>query len=439
VTTFGLKMEGAWKLHLYGDFRLSDPSGASVELPNVKVEGLLAVLASCRRYGAARDEIAGILWPRVGLDARRASLRQALSELRKAIGADAIESSRSHCRLSDRFVLRCDFQIEDMRDSSSFMPGHEGEWFDDNRVDSNLEEIPSVIDGFQDMLTWYSQRSPVNMFSLLRGNPALARGLEPSALLAVLNRAPRLEEWNGWTAYWLGTCEEDLDLCASLLKVALKEGRRRGDDQLTSETCLELGKVYARTGRYEEAEGICAIASDIATRSTCKTVKSNALRLRGTVLVQRSAGADGFESLRKAEDLIDDPMERAILQSGRAFFEASVGRTKEANETLSFPLQLERETGHRRIGAVCGLTQALLAAHGDDRSAAVGRLEAMLDPTKKGTVQIQVYAEELLAKLFYLAGEKGLAQGRLRKAKEGRRETRMVVTPLEARRLMVVH
>src|SRR5579862_3762850 len=121
-------MEGTWQLFLYGDFRLFDGSGERVPLPTSKVEGLLAVLAAHRRFGIDRDEAAEILWPGRPLETQRANLRQALSQLRKAIGAASIDSSRTHLRLVDQLQLACDLDLPDKRRSDAFMPGHEGEW-----------------------------------------------------------------------------------------------------------------------------------------------------------------------------------------------------------------------------------------------------------------------------------------------------------------------
>lgn len=430
-------MEAAWELHLYGDFRLVDPTGRAVKLPTVKVEALLAVLAAHRRYGIERDEIAEILWPRGQLDSQRANLRQALAQLRKSLAPHAIESSRSHCRLSDGFPLRSDLQCSELRGPGAFMPGHEGDWFEEYRIEPTPGSF--LIDNFVEMLRWCSLRSSASMFSLLRSSPALARGIESPILLALVSGAEHRDEWLGWSAYWQGANEEDLGLCARLLRSALNEAERTGDDELASETCLELGKVYARTGRFSEADAVCKVSATLASRSRSKAIKANSHRLAGNVLVQLSAGAQGFEQLRRAEELIDDPVERAILQSGRAFYEASVGRLKDASETVAFPLELDREIGHKRIALGCRLTQALLAVHSGSRFDAVSQLESVATATRKsGSVQIRVYAEELLAKLFYLAGEKGLAQSNMRLAREGRMQSRMAVTPLEARRLQVV-
>src|ERR1700761_5147537 len=129
----GSLVRGQWTLHLFGRFKLSDPLGLECKLPNRKVEGLFAVLAMTRRLGIGRDELAQILWPDRPLENQRANLRQALAQLRKAIGEESIESSRSHIRLSSFFRLASDHTVSNLRRPGGFMPGHEGDWFEEFR------------------------------------------------------------------------------------------------------------------------------------------------------------------------------------------------------------------------------------------------------------------------------------------------------------------
>ncbi len=438
-------MTAPWQLYLYGDFRLFDSTGSQVLLPNRKVEGLLAVLCAHRRFGMERDEVAEILWPGRPLDAQRANLRQALAQLRKGLGPESIESSRSHCRLSDRFPLECDYDRSDLRTSVAFMPGHEGEWFEEVRLDAALEGAgepgpePSMALNFLQMLRWYADRDPRGMFALLMASPALARGVEFREMLDLLNLVKHRNVCPGWAAYWRGTSEDDLLVCAQYLRTALEEAKRCDDVQLASEVCLELGKVYARTGKREEAMKICAISDQLAKKSRSRSIKANAYRLSGTVLIHWSDGCQGLGLFERAEDLIDDPIEKAIVQSSRAFFEASVGHFEKARDTLASPLKVARETGHKQIESLCRTTQAQLTASSADRSTAVAELEALASHFRSsGRTQLEVYAEELLAKLFYVSGDKGLAQTRLRSAQKGRSESHMVLTNLESKRLLAV-
>lgn len=429
-----------WRLSLYGDFRLLDETGEPVVLPNRKVEALLAVLVVHRAFGIDRDIAGEILWPEKPLEARRWNLRQALTRLRKVIGAEAIESTRDQCRLSSDRVWETDYETPSLRRSEAFMPGHSGEWFDDIRLESlepsEGEQPPAVVENYLRTLRWYASNDPRGMFALLKASPSLARGIRFSDMIALLADVRHDDCCRGWAAYWQGAAEDDLQQCAKLLRIAFDEAASTGDLELASEACLELGKVYARIGRGDDAASLCRVASDLASRTRSPNGKANAHRLNGAVQIQMSGGQQGFDHLSAAEDLVDDPIERAILLSSRAWFEASSGLIDKARETMAGPLRIARETGHSRIDTVTKITQALLTAHSGDRGAAMEQLERLRDVARSsGSTQYVVYAEELLAKLLYLSGDKGLAERKLEAARKGRTKARMAVTPLESERL----
>src|SRR5262249_31448724 len=128
-------VNGPWQLRVYGGFSLASPTGEWVRLPDRKTEGLLAILALNREFGVQRQDAANILWP--GREPNNlANLRQALAVWRRVLGAEAIEASTTHCRLASDFELRSDYEDVALRGEGGFMPGHEGEWFDDVRFES---------------------------------------------------------------------------------------------------------------------------------------------------------------------------------------------------------------------------------------------------------------------------------------------------------------
>ncbi len=322
-----------WQLRLFGEFSLTDPSGAVIRLPDRKVEGLLAILALNSEYGMERREIADMLW------AERAdnlsNLRQALSVLRRVLDSDAIEASRSHCRLSGRVRLANDYESPTLRGKGGFMPGHEGDWFEDIRRET-IEDEPtlSVIAHFLQTLQWFSIHDPRGMYALMSATPPMVRSISYEAMERLLRATTESNAVAGWHAYWRGTAEVDLEECAALLRTALREARRSGDKNLASETCYELGKVYSRMGNIEKALRICDIADEVAAGSPSPSAKSNALRLRGTVEVNWRLGQSGFTLLELAEEFIDAPVERATALSTRAFFEASAGLHERASFTI---------------------------------------------------------------------------------------------------------
>ena len=74
------------RLQLFGGFRARLEPGQSVRLPTRKAEALLAYLALPAGQPHPRDKLASLLWGELGDARARASLRQALFRLRRAIG-----------------------------------------------------------------------------------------------------------------------------------------------------------------------------------------------------------------------------------------------------------------------------------------------------------------------------------------------------------------
>lgn len=429
----------AWQLQLYGDFSLRDPAGRLVRLPDRKVEGLLAVLAVHRDYGIDRADVADILWPSRA-PANLGNLRQALSVLRRTFGEGAIEASRRHCRLSSELHIESDYEQEPNR-RGGFMPGHSGDWFDVLREEDGDAAAPprSVVSSFFEMLQWFAIHDRRGMHSLLKAKASLTRGLLYTDLLQLLRAAPDDEASAGWSSYWQGTAENDLEKCAELLRTSLREAKRSGDLTLASHACLELGKVYSRTGRLDKALRICDIADSVAARSGKQTQKANAMRLRGTVLVHWQDQAEGLAMLRRTEEFIDDPIDHAVLKSSRAFFEASAHQLDQASRTVDEAMRLSRQMGHLRFDLTSSLTQVLLKIANGPRDRAIAELTPLVQRYYSlGATQFGVYAEELLAKLLCLEGERATAKRHLVSARHSRTGAQMVVTRLEALRVAQV-
>lgn len=76
---------GDWRLDLLGGFRLRGPDGSDRTPVGRKVRGLLAILALAEGQPVARERLAGLLWADRSEEQARASLRQALRELRRCL------------------------------------------------------------------------------------------------------------------------------------------------------------------------------------------------------------------------------------------------------------------------------------------------------------------------------------------------------------------
>ena len=73
-------------IRLFGSLRILDGAGVTIRLPTRKSEALLAYLVASQGELASREVLSDLLWPFSGPDQARASLRQEVSVLRKALG-----------------------------------------------------------------------------------------------------------------------------------------------------------------------------------------------------------------------------------------------------------------------------------------------------------------------------------------------------------------
>lgn len=433
-----------WQLRVFGTFELFDPDGTSLRLGNRKVEALLAVLALHPRLGLSRSEVGEIIWPGKPPELQAANLRQALSLLRKAIGENGIESSRSHCRISSTLDLDCDYHLKHLRSAGGFMPGHDGEWFDSIRASeqpdtASVAEAPLVIESFTRTLRWFAENDPAALSAIVRASGSLVRGVPPNEMLSILSSAGKDALGHGWFAYWKGAFEEDLLDCARWLEFALAEACRQDDHALASEVSLELGKVYSRTGQLDGAKRMLNLAQVISRKSNDRKARINAARLRGSLLVHWGDVQRGLAAYEIAQNLTENPIDRGVLQAVRAFFEAIMGFDERANDMLSEPKALLSETGHRGLAMNCAMAELVLHAKGAGYRDAVPELEQLSAQAYKfGITQYGVYADEALARAYGLAREKEPAVGRAKAAARGRRAAKMVRTPIEERMIQAI-
>lgn len=80
---------GTLTLDLLGGFEARTDWADALALPTRKAHALLAVLAISQNMRGSRERLAALLWERSAEEQARASLRQTLSEVRKALGAGA--------------------------------------------------------------------------------------------------------------------------------------------------------------------------------------------------------------------------------------------------------------------------------------------------------------------------------------------------------------
>lgn len=428
-------MSSGWKIHLFGKFRLVDPSQRVVELKSRRLEALLAVLVVESPRGISRPNLAHLLWPK---SESKHGLRQAIYELKSLLGSETIESTPSWCRLSEKFSFESDYQNPSLRDSSVFLPAAEGEWFETQRLEIELQAPTREADAdpIFNSLKWLAHWDEKSFFQLLQTTPNLVRGIDFSELKEMVQIANRrAPEVRGWSLYWKGVAEEDLSICARYLVHAFEHARLSQDDGLASEVALELGKVYARLGKAKHAYRVCQIAADIADHSQTAQAKANSLRLRGIVNCYFKESPKGILDLESSERYVEDILGRALSRMSRAYFLASAGRSDEALNLLD---QLSVETHglqHVRIASNERIVRAIAMFHLRTGDWGRGLMQSTLEEsTRTGFTQHGVCAAELLAQIHKHEGELETADQYVRYAAQGRSVSKAVKTPLEFRR-----
>ncbi len=81
------------RLNCLGGFELRNRAGERIDIPAKKTKALLAFLALADGRPESRDKLAALLWEDAAAAQGRHSLRQALADLRKALGTDLLQTA----------------------------------------------------------------------------------------------------------------------------------------------------------------------------------------------------------------------------------------------------------------------------------------------------------------------------------------------------------
>ncbi len=138
------------RLHLLGPVRLTDPRGAPIAVPSRKCRALLASLALGPGGRVTRARLAELLWGDRAEPQAKASLRQAMHELRRIlvdVGAeDAMMADREHVALDLERLLVDALTVVDEAATASLveLDGRLGEWQGD--IMSDLDGLCPSFD-----------------------------------------------------------------------------------------------------------------------------------------------------------------------------------------------------------------------------------------------------------------------------------------------------
>jgi len=126
------------RLRLFGPFSAVWSDETAVEIKGTKVKALLALLATAPDGMRTRSWLQSLLWSRSGGDLGRASLRRALSDLKKSLGDDfnrVIEASNSAVSLrADAFEIMGQETDGDFLEGLSIPEPEFQKWLSDRRT-----------------------------------------------------------------------------------------------------------------------------------------------------------------------------------------------------------------------------------------------------------------------------------------------------------------
>jgi TolB-like protein/Tfp pilus assembly protein PilF len=124
-------------LHLLGGFHLVGADGEPIGLSANKTRMMLAFLAVPANATHTREKLAALLWGDRGEDQARGSLRSALSEIRRALGKDALTDDNGAVGLRQNYLTtdydilvsmrKSDAEVKDFSTiyAGEFLAGHE--------------------------------------------------------------------------------------------------------------------------------------------------------------------------------------------------------------------------------------------------------------------------------------------------------------------------
>ena len=433
-----------WQVHLFGKFELRDPVGDLVTLPHRKAEGLFAILLLSKPDGVWREHAAEALWPDRSSDARRVNLRQTLAMLRKCLGPEAIESSRTHCGFAPGFLVISDMEDESLRSGNAFMPGNTGRWFETFRNEGRLDEqdnLPksAALDCFVETLDWFSTNDPSGMYSMMRSASMASHGISSANLRRLIERAGPSRQLPGWRTLWAAYAAESEGssaLSPEGFRSAMRLGEEHQDYVLALEAAYNLCAAMVVQNRISLARSLAERATFYASKGGLEHMLPRATGLQGIVHVAAGDRDFGLQQMKRAENQEGEFFGRVTMRAMRAFFEASFGLYEEAQNTLVLPLSVAAESGHGMIDMISSLAQATIGSVVGDPLDYVPAMERAIQLSMvMQNSYARTYAHETAGKISVRLGEPLKAKEQFEVAKRIRRHGGMVYTPWDRMRL----
>jgi len=412
-----------WKLIQEDGFVLVSPDGSIVKLPYKKLHELLLLLAGNGESYATREEIACTLWPEASARKQELNVRQAIFQLKSALGPEAVQVGAAGIKLASSFRIQSEKPVEQ-----------------DNDLPSHIQPVKA----FQSMLAWMAEWDPLQMLDLMRSNIEISLGAPPDQLRHLLNTAiPRLKighELQGWIPFWRGQTRlmsEDIASARHLFKSSADEGLNSGDYKLFSASILWLGSSEILLTRLDSAKRIAQQGQQKVLCLSDPSAGTPIKHLLGTIMIHQGHLEDGLRVLEEASDDSDGGiLGRAINQGLRGLYLACAGKPSAARLLLEKPSLVANESGHFRLQSICELARghiALSERSGEQALHAVKHLLSNSTVVKES--HFEIYAREACALALWQLGERQEALDQISSSRALRRSLHMAYTDWDRMRL----
>jgi tetratricopeptide (TPR) repeat protein len=403
----------SWTLRVQGGLELRDPSGLVQKLGYRSVEALYLALARSESGSLSRQELGEHLWPSHSLEQRQVNLRQALRQLRKALGDEAVRSNRSNCSLAPEFKP----------------------WILDDADDlAPLRGRVSAGEALGHLVEWFSGRDVKQMLDVLRVDPGLSLSIPHTHLLEAIDRAgPQVRASDPailWFDFWKGHAtmiDGRLNDAIPYLRNAANRAAVANDWDLLREASRWLGFCEILTGRPE-------YALELAERAECVSKdrsyhgRYQLQELRGTSLLHTGRDKEALHVLLAIQDLPDvSPVAFGVLEMRRAFYLAICGKHEEALRVAR--VSLDSTADSRAPNLLYTLTKGCVEATTEPDKAIATLTDLITTSKVMRCHHIEIYACEALALAHHSKGERSdvkqmLTTSRRRRSNLGFRYTR---------------
>ncbi len=328
-----LRRTNGWSIRLDDGIALLNPQGKLIPLAYRKVGELLVTLLRTPGRASPRGNLGAVLWPTSGAATQTTNLRQAIKNLRDAIGAENVAADRFDCGLADTFLCSIDAQIES-------------------------DQPPDWLRGWLSFLEALSYSSPEQFFGAIQANIDLICDLPTPQLSVLVDRAASglrsPHGMDGWKSFVLGSMSlGEVPKANSHFLAAAKHSANAADSDLFSRSAFWLSACEILRGRIERADELATEALSSAKRRSAPN-ESRLSAARATAFLHMGRFAESRDimagaSVTEGTTVFEHDQREAL----RAFYLATSGYEGEAMRLIE---NLRRNSTHHSSGRVGILT-----------------------------------------------------------------------------------